>query len=90
DFQRAVLTDVGLFERLCAELPVGVTSFFRHPQQMKLLRDEILPYLSSFPLIKLWSAGCSTGEESYSLAIVLEELGLLDRSHLFATDLNPY
>lgn len=90
DFQRAVLTDAALFERLCAELPVGVTSFFRHPQQMKLLRDEILPYLSSFPLIKLWSAGCSTGEEPYSLAIVLEELGLLDRSHLFATDLNPY
>ncbi|MCD0491513.1 hypothetical protein LQD23_04280 [Chromobacterium violaceum] len=90
DFQRAVLTDVGLFERLCVELPVGVTSFFRHPEQLKLLRDEILPYLSSFPLIKLWSAGCSSGEEAYSLAIVLDELGLLDRSHLFATDFNPY
>ncbi|WP_434628991.1 chemotaxis protein CheB [Chromobacterium sp. CV08] len=90
DFQRAVLTDVALFERLSAELPVGVTSFFRHPAQLRLLRDEILPYLASFPLIKLWSAGCSSGEEAYSLAIVLDELGLLDRSHLFATDLNPY
>ncbi|MBX9347109.1 hypothetical protein K5M36_08410 [Chromobacterium vaccinii] len=90
DFQRAVLSDVALFERLCAELPVGVTSFFRHPEQLKLLREEILPYLSSFPLIKLWSAGCSSGEEAYSLAIVLDELGLLDRSHLFATDFNPY
>ncbi|POZ61504.1 chemotaxis protein CheB [Chromobacterium alticapitis] len=90
DFQRAVLTDAALFERLCAELPVGVTSFFRHPVQLKLLRDEILPYLASFPLLKLWSAGCATGEEAYSLAIELDELGLLDRSHLFATDLNPY
>ncbi len=90
EFQRAVLCDAALFERLCAELPVGVTSFFRHPAQLKQLREEILPYLASFPMIKLWSAGCSTGEEAYSLAIVLDELGLLDRSHLFATDLNPY
>ncbi|UTH74667.1 chemotaxis protein CheB [Chromobacterium sp. IIBBL 290-4] len=90
DFQRAVLTDTSQFERLAAELPVGVTSFFRHPPQLKLLREEVLPYLSSFPLIKLWSAGCSSGEEPYSLAIMLEELALLDRSHVFATDLNPY
>ncbi|OHX15040.1 hypothetical protein BI347_13385 [Chromobacterium sphagni] len=90
EFQRAVLSDAALFERLCAELPVGVTSFFRHPAQLRQLREEVLPYLASFPMIKLWSAGCSTGEEAYSLAIILDELGLLDRSHLFATDLNPY
>lgn len=89
-FQRAVLSDAALFERLVAELPVGVTSFFRHPEQLRLVREEILPYLASFPMIKLWSAGCSTGEEAYSLAIMLEELGLLERSHLFATDLSSY
>ena len=89
-FQRVLLSDPALFERLVAELPVGVTSFFRHPQQLRQLREDVLPYLASFPLIKLWSAGCSSGEEAYSLAVVLEELGLLDRSHLFATDMNPY
>ncbi|UTY56063.1 chemotaxis protein CheB [Massilia sp. erpn] len=89
-YQRAVLSDAALFERLTAELPVGVTSFFRHPAQLRQIRDEILPYLASFPMIKLWSAGCSTGEEAYSLAIMLDELGLLERSHLFATDVSPY
>ncbi|MQA37091.1 chemotaxis protein CheB [Rugamonas aquatica] len=89
-FQRALLSDAALFERLEAELPVGVTSFFRHPAQLRQLREDVLPYLASFPLIKLWSAGCSSGEEAYSLAIMLEELGLLERSHLFATDMNPY
>ncbi|XLZ68283.1 CheR family methyltransferase [Massilia sp. SR12] len=89
-FQRAVLSDAAMFERLVAELPVGVTSFFRHPEQLRLLREEIMPYLASFPMIKLWSAGCSTGEEAYSLAILLEELGLLERSHLFATDISGY
>jgi len=89
-FQREVLSDTAQFERLCAELSVGVTQFFRHPEQMGVLRDEVLPYLASFPVVKLWSAGCSTGEEAYSLAIVLDELGMLERSHLFATDINPY
>lgn len=90
DFQREVLSDAALFARLCAELSVGVTSFFRHPEQFRLIREEILPYLASFPMIKVWSAGCSTGEEAYSLAVVLEELGLLERSQIFATDINHY
>jgi len=89
-FQRAVLADPARLERLVAELPIGVTSFFRHPEQFRQLRQDVLPYLASFPLIKLWSAGCASGEEAYSLAILLQELGLLERSHLFATDLNPH
>lgn len=88
EFQCSVLSNEAIFERLCTELSVGVTSFFRHPEQFQYLRSEIFPYLASFPMIKLWSAGCSTGEEAYSLAIVLDELGLLDRSHLFASDIN--
>ena len=90
DFQRAVFAHRALFERLAAEITVGVTGFFRHPEQFRLLREAVFPYLASFPVLKVWSAGCATGEEAYSLAIVLQELGLLGHSHLFATDINPY
>lgn len=90
DFQRLVLGNPKFFQRLIVEMSVSVSGFFRHPEQFRLLREEILPYLASFPLIKVWSAGCSTGEEAYSLAIFLNELGLLNKSRIFATDINPY
>lgn len=90
DFQRLLLSKPKLFQRFLAEIPVIVTEFFRHPEQFLLLRQEVLPYLASFPLLKIWSAGCATGEEAYSVAIVLEELGLLQNSRIFATDINPY
>lgn len=90
DFQRLVLSDAKLFQRLIVELSVSVSDFFRHPEQLRLLREQIMPYLASFPLIKIWSAGCATGEEAYSLAILLNELGLLEKSRIFATDINPY
>lgn len=90
DFQRLVLSEPKLFHRLIAELSVGVSDFFRHPEQFRLLHEEVFPYLASFPLIKVWSAGCATGEEAYSLAILLGELGLLEKSRIFATDINPY
>lgn len=88
DFQRALLGDAALLQRFNAELPVGVTSFFRHPEQLRELREQVLPFLQSFPLLKVWCAGCSSGEEAYSLAILLEEAGLAARSHVFATDFN--
>ncbi|TAN70603.1 MAG: hypothetical protein EPN17_04625 [Methylobacter sp.] len=90
DFQRLVLGNPKFFQRLIVEMSVSVSGFFRHPEQFRLLREEIFPYLASFPLIKVWSAGCSTGEEAYSLAIFLNELGLLKKSRIFATDINPY
>lgn len=90
DFQRLVLSNAKFFQRLIVELSVSVSGFFRHPEQFRLLREEVFPYLASFPLIKVWSAGCATGEEAYSLAIFLHELGLLDKSRIFATDINPY
>ena len=90
DFQRAVLSQRPLIERMVAEISVGVTGFFRHPEQFRLLRDEVLPYLASFSVLKVWSAGCATGEEAYSLAILLDELGLLARTRLFATDINDH
>lgn len=88
--QREILTDPIIFERFLLELSINVTSFFRHPEQFRLLREEILPYLNSFPLLKIWSAGCATGEEIYSLAILVEELGMLHKTYLFATDINAH
>jgi len=90
DFQRALFGGAQVLERFTAELPVGVTSFFRHPEQMRELREAVMPFLQSFPAVKLWCAGCATGEEAYSLAILLDEAGLTARSHLFATDMNPH
>lgn len=90
DFQRAVLSDPEMFSQMVAEISVSVTEFFRHPEQLRSLRDSVLPYLTSFPVIKVWSAGCATGEEPYSLAMLFREAGILDRTRLFATDVNPY
>jgi len=90
DFQRAALSNPQVTQCLLTELSINVTEFFRHPDQFRKLREKILPYLASFPLIKVWIAGCATGEEAYSLAMILDELGLLDKSRIFATDINPY
>ena len=90
DFQRAALSNPQMSQRLLTELSINVTEFFRHPEQFRQLREQVLPYLASFPLIKVWSAGCATGEEAYSLAMLLDELGLLEKSRIFATDFNPY
>lgn len=89
DLQRAVLSEPQVAQRLLTELSINVTEFYRHPGQFCELRDKVLPFLASFPLIKVWSAGCATGEEAYSLAMLLDELGLLDQSRIFATDNNP-
>jgi chemotaxis protein methyltransferase CheR len=88
DFQIEILRDQSLFERFMSSFPVGVSEFFRHPEQFRSLRDDVLELLDSFPIIKIWSSGCSSGEEPYSLAIVLFELGLLKKTRLFATDFN--
>jgi chemotaxis protein methyltransferase CheR len=90
DFQRQALSNPQITERLLTEFSINVTEFFRHPQQFLLLREKIFPYLASFPTIKIWSAGCATGEEAYSVAILLEELGLLEKSQIFATDINSH
>lgn len=90
ELQATLLSDPAAFERFVQEMSINVTGLFRHPEQFRLLREEVLPYLDSFPLIKIWSAGCATGEEAYSLAILLAELGMLEKSYLFATDMNPH
>jgi len=76
-------------QRFVEEITVNVTEMFRDPQFYKVLREEILPKLGTYPFIRIWFAGCSTGEEVYSLAILLKETNLFHRSLLYATDINP-
>jgi len=88
DFLSKVKTDADYFKRLTEEITVNVTEMFRDPSFYKVLREEILPALHSKPFIRIWHAGCSTGEELYSMAILLSEAGLLHKSLMYATDLN--
>lgn len=71
------------------EITVNVTEMFRDPLVFKMIREEVLPVLATHPFIRIWHAGCATGEEVYSMAILLEEANLLHKSLLYATDLNP-
>jgi chemotaxis protein methyltransferase CheR len=77
EFLSRIRSDVGYFDRLVEEITVNVTEMFRDPSFYKVLREEILPALRSKPFIRIWHAGCSTGQEVYSMAILLEEAGLL-------------
>lgn len=76
-------------QRFIEEITVNVTEMFRDPSFYQALRDEVLPQLATRPFIRIWHAGCATGEEVYSMAILLQEANLLQRSLLYATDLNP-
>jgi len=87
-FEREVLSHNDLFEDLFIDISINVTTFFRNPQLFLFLREEVLHKLDSYMDIKIWCAGCSSGEEPYSVAILLNELGLLDRSLIYATDIN--
>ncbi len=84
-----IRSDREYLKRLVEEITVNVTEMFRDPQFYKVLRTEILPVLATKPFIRIWHAGCSTGEEVYSMAILLKEANLLHKSLLYATDLSP-
>lgn len=84
-----VRNDPTYLRRFVEEITVNVTEMFRDPGFYQVLRTEILPKLGTHPYIRIWHAGCSTGEEVYSLAILLKEANLLHKSILYATDLNP-
>jgi chemotaxis protein methyltransferase CheR len=86
--QQRVLHDPAAMERLLMDLSVNVTAMFRDPNFYKVFRLQVVPLLRTYPFIRLWHAGCSTGEEVYSMAILLEEEGLLERSRIYATDIN--
>jgi chemotaxis protein methyltransferase CheR len=85
---RVMLRDDFLFESFIQEVSVTVTEMFRDPPFFKSLRHEVIRRLATYPLIKIWIAGCATGEEVYSMAILLKEENLLDRSLIYATDIN--
>jgi chemotaxis protein methyltransferase CheR len=86
--QHGVLTDPSLFGRVLADLTVPVSELFRDPSVFQLFRARIVPILRTYPFFNIWHAGCSTGEEAYSTAIVLREEGLADRCQIYATDLS--
>lgn len=86
--QELVLHDAKAFARLLQYLTVPVSEMFRDPPYFLALRKHVVPVLRTYPSLKIWIAGCSTGEEPYSVAILLREEGLLDRTILYATDIN--
>jgi chemotaxis protein methyltransferase CheR len=86
--QERVLHEPESFSMLLQYLTVQVSDMFRDPQFFLALRQQVLPVLATYPSIKVWCAGCSAGEEAYSLAILMQEEGLLDRSIIYATDIN--
>lgn len=88
-FRYLLISDPEYLRWFITEVTVPVTEMFRDPSFFLALRNEILPVLSNYPLIRIWHAGCSTGEEVYSVAILLKELNLLQKTLLYATDINP-
>jgi len=88
--QDRVLHEPSVFTALLQYLTVQVSDMFRDPSYFLSLRQEVIPILRTYPSIKVWVAGCSAGEEVYSLAILLHEEGLLDRTLIYATDINPH
>jgi len=86
--QSRVLNDELFVSQLLQDLSITVTEMFRDPGFYKAVREIVVPILKTYPFIKIWHAGCSTGEEAYSMAIVLQEEGLYDRTTIYATDFN--
>jgi chemotaxis protein methyltransferase CheR len=89
ELQHKLLHEDHIIEIMLRDLSINVTEMFRDPGFYRSLRTEVIPMLKTYPFIKVWHAGCSTGEEVYSFAILLQEEGLLDRAQVYATDFNP-
>ena len=87
--QGRLLRDPALCRSLVQGLTVHVTEMFRDPSTFKALREQAVPHLQTYPFLKVWVAGCATGEEAYSMAILLEEEGFQDRYRIYATDVAP-
>ena len=83
-----LLHDPGKFEILLNTLTINITEMFRDPPIYQVIRNDIIPWLATFPRINIWSAGCSSGQEAYSIAIILHESGLYSRTKIYGTDIN--
>ncbi len=83
-----VIHDERVLSEILKDFSINVTEMFRDPPFFKALREEVIPLLKDLPEIRIWHAGCSTGEEAYSMAILIEEEGLSDRTKIYATDMN--
>jgi chemotaxis protein methyltransferase CheR len=88
EFRYKILKDPVYIKRVVEEITVNVTEMFRDPHFYQTLRDDVLPVLATYPFIRIWLAGVSTGEEAYSIAILLYEANLLHKSLIYATDIN--
>lgn len=86
--QHKALYEVSFFERLLLELSVNVTEMFRDPNFYRSFRQNVVPFLKQQPFLKIWHAGCASGEEVYSMAILLKEEGLYNKAQIYATDMN--
>ncbi|AZI40225.1 CheR family methyltransferase [Epilithonimonas vandammei] len=89
ELRYTLINEPNYLKRFIEEVTVNVTEMFRDPYFFKELRENILPQLGTYSLIRIWIAGCSTGEEAYSVAILLKEAGLYHKSLIYATDINP-
>lgn len=89
EFRYKMRSELSYFNRFVEQITINVTEMFRDPDFYKSLRTNILPKLGTYPFIRIWVAGCSTGEEAYSISIILKELNLLKKALIYATDINP-
>ena len=89
DLKNAIINVRDFHNYLIQELVVNVTEMFRDPQFYISLKENVIPYLKTYPQLRIWSAGCSTGEEAYSTTILLNELDILERSFIYGTDISP-
>lgn len=89
ELQHKILHEDDFFDVILKDLSINVTEMYRDPSFYAVMRKEVFPLLKTYPYIKVWHAGCATGEEVYSFAIMLKEEGLLDRAQVYATDFNP-
>jgi chemotaxis protein methyltransferase CheR len=88
ELQNKVLHDHKYLKRLLSDLVIPVTEMFRDPEMFAVFRSEVLPWLRTLPSIRIWHAGCATGQEAYSTAILLHEEGLYDKARIYATDIH--
>lgn len=83
-----LIHDEAFFNEILLDLSINVSEMFRDPDFYKAIRESVIPYLKTYPFLKLWHAGCSAGQEVYSMVILLEEEGLIPKSQIYATDFN--